>query len=143
MPDPRPVLCLLGALCLPGFAAAQETMTLSTTCLGAHRDVALQPTGFLDLDGETTSFGFGPAVQVCVLPEAVTLYGAGEVTLGCADIRDSAAEGMGYDFTPDGTAHHLWFHIAPARSPQVLEIGLYRDGVELVWIDTGVPICNR
>jgi hypothetical protein len=139
----RPALCLVATLCLPGLVAAQETLQLSMTCLGAHRDVPLESAGYLDLQGEITSFGFGPALQVCILPQAVTVYAETEVSLACAGIRDNANEGLGHDFTVGDTAHSLWFHIAPARSPQVLEIGVYRGETQLVWIDTGVPICNR
>lgn len=145
----KPSLMALISLAFPAPALAQTDdtgpLTLSASCLGEHRSLPLQPIegGFLDLNGEVSSFSFGDTLTLCIEPDAVVITEDGtDTTLPCADIRDDPNEGQGYAFTSGNQAYGLWFFIAPERRPSVLEIGLSRDGNELLWIDTHTPICG-
>jgi hypothetical protein len=121
-----------------------ESTGMDSICPGASRSIAIgsQPAGFMDLRGAVTRLIVGDQVALCFNERSVAVQSPDPVRFECQTIIDSPAEGLGYYFAEAGVGHHLWFYINPERSPHVLEIGLYRQDVELLWIDTGVSICN-
>ncbi|MBY6115498.1 hypothetical protein KUW09_16945 [Mameliella alba] len=119
-----------------------ERMETGGPCPGAAQAIALAPAGFLGLDGSVAHLTFGPALHVCLTGDSVAVHDSASRTLPCKAIRDSADEGIGHAFTAEGIAHHLWFHIPPEDPAPTLEVGLYREDEELVWIDTGFAICT-
>ncbi|WP_323770109.1 hypothetical protein [Antarctobacter sp.] len=138
--------CLTLLLCLPVPLMAQqnlsETGETALPCPGPARAIALAPAGSLDLDGATSHLTFGPDLRVCFTQTDVTVIDGPTATFACTAIRDSDDEGLGYYFTAEGIPHHLWFHIDATETAPSLQIGLYREEAELVWIDTAYPICG-
>lgn len=120
----------------------EESATLPSDCLGQPRAVPLEAhdPGFLDLNGAAKAIAFGDALRVCIFEDSVAVFGTVAGRLPCAEIRDSPDEGIGHGFEAGGVPHHLWFHIEPGRN--VLEVGLYREDAQLVWIDTGLGMCG-
>ncbi|WP_425070435.1 hypothetical protein [Sagittula sp. S175] len=131
---------------LPAVAQSDAPLTLSTTCLGAHRLIPLEAVdgGFLDLGGAVSSLSFGDRVSLCIEADRVVVDdGPDSTAYPCDAIRDSPDEGLGHAFTSGGAGYELWFYINPAGNPPALEIGLSRAETELVWIETGLAICAR
>lgn len=150
MPDlPQQSVLALGLAALlvaPGLRAENSLQSTSQAsgCSGPAQALALEPVpgGAIDLQGQSSHFHIGRRLELCASESGVELRGRGILRLSCADLIN-ADEGRGHDFLDRGTAYLLWLHVNPERDPPVLELGLYRDGEQLYWLDTGYPVCTR
>lgn len=139
---------LLMCLCLAPLPLMAQQNTLESTqagalpCPGTPVQIPLSASEFRALDGNSRHLVFGSGLRVCFTQTAVTIHTPTPLTHSCTAIRDSPNEGLGHSFQAEDLPFHLWFFINPDASRPSLEIGLYREDQQLVWIDTAAPICT-
>jgi hypothetical protein len=141
------VLCLAPAPLWAQQNIAETPSVPTSACPGTALQIPLAHADFLELDGRTTHLAFGASlsganISLCFDDSSVTLQGPAPISHSCSDIRDSPDEGIGHGFTAEDIPFHLWFYISPDSSSPTLEIGLYREDEQLLWIDTAAPICT-
>lgn len=101
------------------------------------------PDDFVDLDGSQLQLVFGEDLRVCPDAQSVRVSGPFEASFSCDLLLNSPAAGAGYYFDGPGNApHHLWFYLNPERQPHTLEVGLYRQGEQVYWVDTNMRMCG-
>jgi len=130
-----------------GDGACASTDCLATLCEGLRTNIPFQSAKAreLDLEGLGANLGFGTAAGLCVQGDAIWIETETLTKLDCQDVLASPNQGLGHKFVHDGQDHYFWLFINPQSRPRALEIGVYLDtepSQQLLWIDTGVPLCN-
>lgn len=135
--------CALTVLPLPLLAQTNglEGAEATLPCPGPAHAIALAPSEFIELNGTTRHLTIGSALRLCFTETDITLFTPQPVIHPCTAIRDSTDGGTGHYFTAEGMPYHVWLFINPDTASPTLEIGLYREDDQLVWIDTAAPIC--
>lgn len=118
---------------------------LPASCEGPVQTLGFDrvPGDFVGLDGSHRQLLFGEDVRVCSDPQNVRVSGPFDAVFSCDLLLNSPDEGAGYYFDgPGRAAHHLWFYVDPERQQPALEVGLYREGEQVYWVDTNILICG-
>lgn len=85
----------------------------------------------------------GMTVEICPAQTGVRINGPFDTHFSCAQMKEGENEGIGYYFS-DTKNHpaHLWFYVDPKSGEGQVEMGIYRNGKERLWVTTGWHICQ-
>ncbi len=99
---------------------------------------------WLGLSGKDKAIDIDNRVQVCPQPDGIYVSGPGLATnVSCKQILDPENGGSGFHYaSADGDASHLWFYADPDDSARTLQMGVYHNDAQAIWMDTGWPICR-